>query len=146
MLYSQDSRFRPLTSCGGGYTDIICLVRWQVLKPVSGYNGRYFISNTGVLYSGYPLKVRRFYNDCRGYERVDLHMHGRRKKVYVHRLVYETFVEKLEDGFEVDHHNCDRTFNKLYNLRKMSRKENMKKMLEQNPHILKNLKQPRLST
>ena len=138
-LYSHDLRFLPLTSSGGGCTtNLICLVKWQVLKPVKGYS--YIVSNTGFVYSEL-FKVKRHYDDGKGYRKVDLYKNGKKKRFYVHRLVYETFLGELPPTHEVDHNNRCRGYNRLYNLRGITRAENMAKVHKCNPHILNNLKQ-----
>ena len=136
---SQDLQFRPLTSSGGGcISNILCMVSWQILKPVKGYP--YFVSNTGFVYSNL-FKQKCHYDDGKGYRKVDLYKNGKKKRFYVHRLVYETFCGELPPTHEVDHHNRDRGFNRLHNLRPMTRAENMAKVHECNPHIRNNLKQ-----
>lgn len=45
-------------------------------------------------------------------------------KVKVHRLVFETFVSEIPQGYEIDHINTIRDDNKLENLRLCTPKEN----------------------
>ena len=54
--------------------------------------------------------------------------------VYVHRLVYETFIGEIPLGLEIDHLNTVRSDNCLNNLRCVTRKENLN-----NPLSLKHL-------
>ena len=44
--------------------------------------------------------------------------------IYVHRLVYETFVEEIREGYQLDHINTIRTDNRIENLRLATPKEN----------------------
>lgn len=76
----------------------------------------------------------------RGYLKVSLTGENCRKHIYVHQLVAEAFVENPHGYTEVDHDDDDRTNNDHSNLKWISRKENMKKMLDRNPHVLHNLK------
>lgn len=43
----------------------------------------------------------------------------------VHRVIYETFIGEIPDGYEIDHINTIRTDNRLENLRCVTHKENM---------------------
>ena len=45
--------------------------------------------------------------------------------ISVHRVVYETFVGEIPQGYEIDHINTVRDDNRLENLRVVTRKENM---------------------
>ena len=42
----------------------------------------------------------------------------------VHRIIYETFVGPIPDGYEIDHINAIKTDNRLENLRCVTHKEN----------------------
>lgn len=43
---------------------------------------------------------------------------------FVHRIVYELFVGKIPEGYEIDHIDTNRSNNRLDNLRCVTRKEN----------------------
>lgn len=51
----------------------------------------------------------------------------KRHHIYVHRAVYETFIGKVPDGFEIDHIDNDKSNNCLGNLQLLSRQENVEK-------------------
>ncbi|WP_141135940.1 HNH endonuclease [Antarctobacter heliothermus] len=59
-----------------------------------------------------------------GYPRVTLCIAGKRKRLFVHRLVAETFLGPCPDGLEVAHLNGDRRDSRLTNLRYVTRSEN----------------------
>jgi hypothetical protein len=42
-----------------------------------------------------------------------------------HRLIYETFVGKIKNGYEIDHIDANKHNNQLSNLRAVTRSENM---------------------
>ena len=48
-----------------------------------------------------------------------------RKVVSTHRMVYETFVGEIPQGYEIDHINTIRDDNRLENLRIVTHKENL---------------------
>lgn len=45
--------------------------------------------------------------------------------IYVHRLVYETFIGDIPEGYQIDHINTIKTDNNLENLRLVTPKENL---------------------
>lgn len=45
-------------------------------------------------------------------------------QTYVHRLVFETFVGEIPQGYEIDHINTVRDDNRIENLRVVTKKEN----------------------
>ena len=55
-----------------------------------------------------------------GYRKVSV----RRRSVYVHRLVFEAFVNHIPSGLEIDHIDGSRTNNRLSNLRVVTKREN----------------------
>lgn len=120
------------------------------MKDVANFEDTYTISSYGEVISKprkggnnnvIKSKVMQPFNNGTGYLQVNLTNNiGVRKKYYVHRLVYETYVGHIPEGFEIDHIDCDKTNNSLDNLQLLTRKENMKKCLLHNPHILNNLK------
>ena len=59
-----------------------------------------------------------------GYPRVTLTAAGRRQRVFVHRLIAETFLGPCPEGLEVAHLNGDRRDSRLSNLRYVTRSEN----------------------
>lgn len=68
--------------------------------------------------------ILRGHVDPVGYVRVAHWRNGKRKLVYLHRLVAEAFCPR--HGTEVNHKDCDKGNNKASNLEWCSRKENMR--------------------
>lgn len=99
----------------------------ETFRPVRGYEGIYEISDCGAVRSLYGGKVKYLRNakQLDGYEHIDLFCDGKRKHFFVHRLVWEAFVGKIPDGYEIDHINTIRDDNRLVNLRVVTPKENM---------------------
>lgn len=112
----------------------------EIWKPIRDYEGLYSISNFG------RIKRERKIIKCKnrvnitnktfnekilmpkankfGYLRIGLTNNGVRKYYQVHRLVFEAFIGKISDGYEIDHINTIRTDNRLSNLRMVTVKEN----------------------
>ena len=122
----------------------------KVIKDVVNFECNYTISVNGEIISKprkggnnsvIKPKVMQPFDNGTGYLQVNLtNSFGVRKKYYVHRLVYETFIGPIPDGYEIDHIDCNKTNNSIDNLQLLTRKENMKKCLCFNPHIIFNLK------
>lgn len=98
------------------YKEVLNSDNWRPLE----FDDFYYVSKTGLVFS---MKTRKLLSlrEREGYKRVRLG----NKYYTVHRLVYQTFVEPLGDRDEIDHINNDRGDNRLENLRKVSRGENM---------------------
>lgn len=61
-----------------------------------------------------------------GYQYVHLKTNdGLRKNFAIHRLVYESFIGKIDDDSVIDHIDSDKSNNRVENLRKVSRSENI---------------------
>ena len=80
-----------------------------------------------------------------GYMRACLRIIKAYKYIYIHRLVYETFIGPIPSGMEVNHKDGCKTNNNFWNLELMTRKENAVHSWEtglaypHNPHRRKNL-------
>lgn len=116
----------------------------EVWKDIKGFEGYYQISNYGngrsldrtierksrcgktvkVTYKGTVLKKN---TAGKGYRKFDLCKNGVYTYIYVHRLVWETFVGEIPEGMEIDHilPISDGGTDELSNLRIGTRKNNM---------------------
>ena len=108
-----------------------------MLKPIDDFDG-YFISDEGKVYCNlgkgnkrngktvelYELKPRPTKN---GYMRVYCRQisTGKRKDLYIHRLVAQYFIPNPENKKVVNHKNCKRDDNKVENLEWVTTKENV---------------------
>ena len=100
----------------------------EVWKDVVGYEGLYQVSTIGRIKStinGYERISVGVLDKSTGYKRFSLHKEGKTKKVYIHRLVAESFIPNFYNKPEVDHINTVRIDNRVENLRWVTRKENM---------------------
>lgn len=116
----------------------------EIWKDIVGYEGLYQISNYARI-KRLSRKVKSGFGSYRtinemiltpksdnGYKRIGLTKDNVRKMHSIHRLVYEAFVGKINDGYELDHIDTDRTNNSLSNLRIVTSQEN-----KNNPLTLK---------
>ena len=101
-------------------------------KSITGYKSLYQISNLGNVrsisglngkYVSKPLAVRQ---DKYGYLLVDLHKHGNRKTLRVHRLVAREFVSGYHQDYEVNHINGIKNDNRAANLEWNTKSQNQK--------------------
>lgn len=111
----------------------------EIWIDVPGYEGHYQISNMGRIRSmdrsvidkkgrnhitiGGVMKPTP--DKKTGHMRIGLWKNSKRRVLYVHRLVMETFVGECPYGLEVCHNDGDSSNNRLDNLRYDTRHENM---------------------
>lgn len=81
-------------------------------------DSRYSISNLGRVKSNYANKERilKSFQDIRGYLKVDLRHEGKRKTMFVHRLVALAFIPNPDNFKEVNHKDEDKENNCVDNL------------------------------
>lgn len=101
-------------------------------KDISGYEGRYLISDTGEVASVINPLMTTFMKPNKlsnaGYYIVSLSsgITGVRHKTFgIHRLVAMAFLDNPNNKRDVNHKNSNKTDNRLVNLEWTSRSENM---------------------
>jgi hypothetical protein len=80
----------------------------------------YSVSKSGKVYSHLTKKELKPWPTKKGYLKIDL---GRNKRVYLHRLVAETFLPNPDNKPTVNHKDHDKTNNQLCNLEWATYKE-----------------------
>lgn len=105
----------------------------MVIKTIKDFP-RYEVSDQGEVwrkackaYDGSNLKRKQLKasKGKNGYPMVYLcNGMGQRRKFYLHRLVYETFIGEIPPKYEIDHTDGDRENNCASNLRAVTHKEN----------------------
>ncbi|MEM6468269.1 MAG: HNH endonuclease signature motif containing protein [Planctomycetota bacterium] len=97
----------------------------QFRKEVPGWPG-YFVDTLGNVYSNRRGRLKLLKTPLvNGYPTVNFQIEGKRKKFYVHRLVYEVFLGMIPEELEVRHfHDPTKTNCRLENLRVGTRQEN----------------------
>lgn len=101
----------------------------EIWKDIEGYEGKYQVSNLGNVKSlNYNRtgkeKILKFKENRDNYLQVGLYKDGKEKAYYVHRLVAEVFIDKVEGKDFVDHIDGNRQNNVYTNLRYCTHKEN----------------------
>ena len=116
----------------------------EVIKDIKGFEGRYTISNLGIVRSLLTGKIMKPYITKFGYARVNLRIaHSRDYKSYfVHRLVAFTFLENKDNLTEVNHKDCNRLNNRVDNLEWMSKEDNIRYSFTHGNASNKGLKNP----
>lgn len=112
----------------------------EVFLPVSGYEERYEVSNTGKVRSldrvskhnghGTPCaikgKILSLELTNRGYYRIRLQKNGEIKRFQVHRLVGMTFIPNPENKPQINHIDGNTKNNNVSNLEWTTQSENIK--------------------
>lgn len=95
-----------------------------MIALIKGYDGDYAVTDDGcvISYKNKEIQLRNETNN--GYCAVHLCKNGVRKRLFVHRLVYESFVGEIPEGNIVDHINGIKTDNRSTNLRLSTIQEN----------------------
>lgn len=99
--------------------------------PLKGFESTHEISSDGevkslsrVIYNSgigsyyeNPEKVLKpTLNHAKGYLKVGIRVNGKNHQRYIHRLLYETFVGDIPEGYEINHIDEDNLNNDLSNL------------------------------
>lgn len=97
----------------------------EIWREVPGYEGRYWVSDFG------RIKNRRGFSylfNKRGYVGVKLHLKGKKRNFFVHRIVMMSFIGGSH--LQVNHKNGIKTDNRLINLEYVTQEENFRHYME----------------
>jgi HNH endonuclease len=95
----------------------------------------YIINSSGIVIN---VKRQKFIHggiSKLGYRYVTLSNEHGARSFRIHRLIYETFVGNITDGFVIDHKNNNRLDNRLENLQMVTQSYNMKKDYQERSRI-----------
>lgn len=116
----------------------------EVIKEIKGFEGRYTISNLGIVRSLLTGKVMKQSITDQGRARVNLrYAHSRKfKSLLVHRLVAGNFIPNPENLPEVNHKDCNPLNNKVDNLEWCDRRYNVKYSYDYGKKTVKRINNP----
>ena len=97
----------------------------EVFVDIKGYEGEYQISNLGNVKSLKRNKILSPSPHTKGYLKAQLLHNGKRKMVYIHRLVAEAFIPNPKELSQVNHKDGNRKNNAVENLEWCSCQENI---------------------
>lgn len=100
---------------------------WKVIEDFPDYS----VSNLGRVksfkkYHGTNERILRQSKNIGKYLKIDLRKNGIPKTKQVHRLVYETHIEKLKEGYDAHHINEDKENNFVDNLESKPHPEHLR--------------------
>ena len=102
-------------------------MKGESIRPLNGYD-RYCVSKQGYVFTlgnNGELKELSPCKSNKGYLKVCLYNHGKRKMFYVHRLVAQAFLENPQALPMVNHKDFDKTNNAVENLEYCTARYNM---------------------
>lgn len=101
------------------------------------YNPNYFVSCDGEVFSNFSKKIIK--NGVRGKEKqyysVDITIDHSQKHIPVHKIVYDTWVRKLEPNEQVNHRDDNSFNNNVSNLYVGTQKENIQDCINNNHRV-----------
>lgn len=102
---------------------------------------KYFISETGIVYSIRNKKFNSISFDKDGYRFSSFFNYTNKKKPYrIHRLVFETFEHEIKKGYVIDHFLSDKNMNNIGNLSEMTVLENNIKAYQMDGKVISHTK------
>lgn len=100
----------------------MCTELW---RPISGYEGLYYISNLGRVKSEITHKILKPRNSTHDYDRVRLYKNHKPKEFFVHKLVAQAFIPNPNNYPQVNHKDENKVNNCVDNLEWCTHKYNM---------------------
>lgn len=97
----------------------------ETFKPIKELKGLYSISNKGRVFCNRKNAIKNEQDNGRGYKQLYCQINGKRKLMYVHRLVASYFIGTIKPGYQVNHIDADKSNNNVNNLEIVTAKENI---------------------
>lgn len=100
----------------------------EIIKDIKGFEGRYTISNLGIVRSRLTNIIMKPNITRFGYARINLRKAKSReyKSYFIHRLVASHFLDNPNNLPEVNHKDSNRLNNNVLNLEWVSKQDNIK--------------------
>lgn len=116
----------------------------EVIKEIKGFEGRYTISNLGIVRSLLTNKIMKQTITDQGRARVNLRYAKTReyKSLLVHRLVAGNFLPNPNNLPEVNHKDCNPLNNRVDNLEWCDRRYNIKYSYDYGRKTVKGIMNP----
>lgn len=96
-----------------------------MMKDIEGFEGRYAITDEGQVWSYYLNDFMSLKPNDKGYIYATLRKNGSQKRIAVHRLVAQAFIDNPNNLPEVNHKDEDKTNNNVSNLEWCTREYNV---------------------
>lgn len=94
-------------------------------KEIKNYEGLYSIDKNGYISSIKNGRNRQLkQGNWNGYNYIILCKNGKTKMHLVHRILYETYIDKLVKGMQINHIDGNKLNNNLNNLEQITPKQN----------------------
>jgi hypothetical protein len=88
----------------------------EIFLPYKGFEDKYLISNYGNVFSIINKKILKHRIDSCGYHMIGVTLNGKRKNLYIHRMVAETFIDNPQNLKYVNHIDENKDNNMVSNL------------------------------
>jgi hypothetical protein len=102
----------------------------SIWKEIPGYDGVYFVSMNGEVYSKHRNRLLTPLKTNKGYINVTLQNGYKRKRHFIHRLIATAFIPNTENKPEVNHINLIKNDNRIENLEWVTGDENIKHYID----------------
>ena len=100
------------------------------LKSIKDYENLYLIKDGGIVFSLIRNKIKKDWHHRDGYRIIGLIKNKKRTVFYVHRLVAEAYLPKIEGKEFVNHKDGNKADNHVSNLEWVTKSENSKHSFE----------------
>jgi hypothetical protein len=101
------------------------LDKYEKKKKAALYEGDYWITSKGKVWSSKRNKWLKIYTSVTGYKYVVLSRYGKTKNMKIHRLVAEAFIKNPHNKPCINHRNGKKDDNRACNLEWCTARENM---------------------
>lgn len=92
-------------------------------KDIEGYEGLYQVSDWGRVKSFYVNRILKL--KAKPYVQITLCKNEEKEYPLLHKIVWETFVGKIPEGMQINHHDENKSNNALWNLELMTPSDNI---------------------